>query len=63
MKYINDDLISHFFPIFEGLLLIKVNQEQDVKLIAENIDSLLKESVVFIFQDTDLYKIIIKKYY
>jgi len=44
----------HFNAIFEGLLLIKVNQEQDIKLISENIDSLLKESINFIFQDNRL---------
>ncbi len=44
----------YFNSIFEGLLLIKVNQEQDVKLISENIDGFLKESINFILQDNHL---------
>ena len=49
LKYINNEIILYFDSLFEGLLLIKVNQDEEVKLISENFDSFLKESINLLF--------------
>ncbi len=54
MKYF-PNLVIHFFnDIFEGLLLISVNPDSEVRSLAQNLDSLLKEIVNFTLQDNQL---------
>jgi len=55
MKYFPDFIMNSFNDIFKGLLLITVNPDQEVRTLANNLDSLLKEIVNFSFQDNQLY--------
>ena len=57
MKYFPDFIMNSFNDIFKGLLLITVNPDQEVRTLANNLDSLLKEIVNFSFQDNQLYVI------
>jgi hypothetical protein len=54
MKYYPDLIIKFFNDIFEGLLLINVNLDQEVRTLAQNLDSLLKEVINFTFQGNQL---------
>lgn len=54
MKYFPDFIMYSFNDIFKGLLLITVNPDQEVRTLANNLDSLLKEIVNFSFQDNQL---------
>ena len=55
MKYFSDDILMFFDDIYEGFFLITVNREPEVRVIAKNLDSLLKEIVNFKFQANQLY--------
>ncbi len=57
MKYFPNLIIQYFNEIFEGLLLINVNPDSEVRTLAQNLDSLLKEIVNFSLQDNQLYLI------
>jgi len=54
MKYFGHLVILFFNDIFEGLLLINVNPDTEVRTIAQNLDSLLKEIVNFSILDNKL---------
>jgi hypothetical protein len=54
MKYFPHYVINLFNDIFKGLLLIHVNPDQEVRTLAQNLDSLLKEIINFSFQDNQL---------
>lgn len=54
MKYFSHYIIHFFNDIFEGLLLINVNPEIEVRTMAQNLDSLLKEIINFSLQDNQL---------
>ena len=54
MKYFPELVINYFNEIFEGLLLVNVNQDQEVRTLAQNLDSSLKEIVNYSFQDNKL---------
>jgi hypothetical protein len=54
MKYFPQLVILFFNDIFEGLLLINVNPDSEVRTLAQNLDSLLKEIVNFTLQDNQL---------
>ena len=54
MKYFPALVIQYFNDIFEGLLLINVNPDQEVRNLAQNLDSLLKEIINFSFQDNQM---------
>ncbi len=55
LKYFSDNLLIFFDDIYEGFFLITVNREPEVRIIAKNLDSLLKEIVNFKFQANQLY--------
>ncbi len=54
MKYFNHLVIYFFNEIFEGLLLINVNPDPEVRSLAQNLDSQLKEIVNFTLQDCQM---------
>lgn len=54
MKYFPQLVILFFNDIFEGLLLINVNPDSEVRTLAQNVDSLLKEIINFTLQDNQL---------
>ena len=54
MKYFSHLVIYFFNEIFEGLLLINVNPDPEVRAIASNLDSQLKEIVNFTLQDCQM---------
>ena len=54
MKYYSDVLIYFFTEVFEGLFLIVVNQDNEVRSIAQNLDSFLKEIVNYKFQTNSM---------
>ncbi len=51
VKYFTPLVIYFFNEVFEGLLLINVNPDLEVRSIAQNLDSQLKEIVTSILQD------------
>jgi hypothetical protein len=54
MKYYSDVILQHFEEVFEGLFLISVNQDHEVKSIAQTLDSYLKEIVNYKFQTNNM---------
>jgi hypothetical protein len=54
MKYYSEIICLIFEEIFEGLFLIVVNQDNEVRSIAQNLDSYLKEIVNYKFQSNTL---------
>ncbi len=55
VKYFSQLVIYFFNEVFEGLLLINVNPDLEVRSIAQNLDSQLKEIVTTILQDSQMY--------
>jgi hypothetical protein len=54
MKYYSDIILLFFEDVFEGLFLIVVNQDNEVRSIAQNLDSYLKEILNFKFQSNNM---------
>jgi hypothetical protein len=54
MKYYPNLVIPYFSELFEGLLLINVNPDSEVRNLAHNLDSLMKEIINFKFQDNEI---------
>ena len=59
LKYFSENILIFFNDIYEGFFLITVNREPEVRVIAKNLDSLLKEIVNFKFQTNQLYNFFI----
>lgn len=54
MKYFSIYIIKYFQDIFEGLLLLSVSTDAEVRTLAQSLDDLLKEVINFTFQDNQL---------
>jgi hypothetical protein len=54
MKYYSDVVLHFFKEVFEGMFLIVVNQDNEVRSIAQNLDSYLKEIVNYKFQTNSM---------
>lgn len=57
MKYFSDATLKYFNDIFSNLLLLTANPDPEVKILAQSIDELLKETINYKFQDNNLYLI------
>jgi hypothetical protein len=54
MKYFSDATLKYFNDIFSSLLLLTSNPDSEVKILAQSIDELLKETINYKFQDNQL---------